>query len=226
MAVLSSFSGGPPYHPVVQLKFGATDFIVTIPPEHLQEFTFFSKNGGGDKIDITFIDHSFGDIEKQIFEYDKDRSNRPLLVRWGYPEEGLEQGLWHRFSIKYCSPDISSAGMRITLSGLSEGSEFATVVEPKVYKGKISTIVIEIAKERSIDEILRQTSLTALGKHDAKSRINKPVFEIFIDQEESSFIRIEALETLKELRYTPEENLQLDSPDWITTLGVKQLLEE
>ena len=91
---------------------------------------------------------------------------------------------------------------------------------------KVTDFLLESAKERSINELLRQASLEALGKHEAKSRINNPVFEIFINPEESSFIRIEALETLKDLNYTPsEETLQLDSPDWITTLGLKQLIE-
>ncbi len=91
---------------------------------------------------------------------------------------------------------------------------------------KVTDFLLESAKERSINELLRQASLEALGKHEAKSRINNPVFEIFINPEESSFIRIEALETLKDLNYTPsEETLQLDSPDWITILGLKQLIE-
>ncbi|MFX0171173.1 MAG: hypothetical protein ACFE9L_04575, partial [Candidatus Hodarchaeota archaeon] len=66
----------------------------------------------------------------------------------------------------------------------------------------------------------------ALGKHETKSKIHEHVFEIFTNPEESSFIRLEAFETLKDLSYTPsEETLQLVSPDWFTELGLKQLME-
>jgi hypothetical protein len=111
--------------------------------------------------------------------------------------------------------NITTTIRRIALRNLG------TYTDPKV-----TDFLLESAKERSINELLRQASLEALGKHEAKSRINNPVFEIFNNPDESSFIRIEALETLKDLNYTPsEETLQLDSPDWITTLGLKQLME-
>ena len=92
---------------------------------------------------------------------------------------------------------------------------------------EITDFLLESAKERSNDELLRQASLEALGRREENSRIHKTVQEIFINPEESSFIRMEAFETLKDLNYTPsEETLQLDSPDWITTLGLKQLMKE
>jgi hypothetical protein len=96
-----------------------------------------------------------------------------------------------------------------------------TYIDPKV-----TDFLLESVKERSIDELLRQASLEALGRHEAKSKINPIVFEIFLNSEGSSFIRIEALETLKDLKYTPPETSQLGNPDWITSLGLKQLMEE
>jgi hypothetical protein len=90
----------------------------------------------------------------------------------------------------------------------------------------VTEFLIEFTNKRAVNELLRQAALEALGKHEIKSKIAKPVFDIFINSEESSFIRIEAFETLKDLNYTPsEESLQVDSPDWITTFGLKQLLE-
>ncbi|MFX0210616.1 MAG: HEAT repeat domain-containing protein, partial [Candidatus Hodarchaeota archaeon] len=91
---------------------------------------------------------------------------------------------------------------------------------------KVTDFLIELTNKRAANELLRQAALEALGKHEAKSKIAKPVFNIFINSEESSFMRMEAFETLKDLNYTPlEESLQIDSPDWITTFGLKQLLE-
>ncbi|MFX0125274.1 MAG: L-2-amino-thiazoline-4-carboxylic acid hydrolase, partial [Candidatus Hodarchaeota archaeon] len=95
-----------------------------------------------------------------------------------------------------------------------------TYINPEVTDFLLNSVI-----ERSSDEFLRQASLEALGKHETSS-INQPVFKIFIDPEESSFIRMEALETLKDLNYIPpEDSLQLESPDWITTMGLKQLME-
>ncbi|MFW9902806.1 MAG: L-2-amino-thiazoline-4-carboxylic acid hydrolase [Candidatus Thorarchaeota archaeon] len=90
----------------------------------------------------------------------------------------------------------------------------------------VTDSLIELTNQRAANELLRQAALEALGKHETKSKIAKSVFEIFINLDESSFIRMEAFETLKDLNYTPsEESLQIDSSDWITTFGLKLLLE-
>ncbi len=92
---------------------------------------------------------------------------------------------------------------------------------------KITDFLLEISNNRLVDDRLRQSALEALGKHEEKSRINKQVFEIFNNPEESSFIRMEVFETLKALNYNPtKESLNLNSPDWISTLGLKQIMEE
>lgn len=136
-----------PLHPVVQLKFGdGSNFIATIPPEHLQEFTYVSKlSAGSDVATFTFIDESFGKIEQQLFEI--ERKAKPLLYRWGYPGNGLEQSYWHRLRIESYLPEISHAGLRITIEGRAPGSEFAALVGTTMYRGKISTVVKAIAKE-------------------------------------------------------------------------------
>ncbi len=92
---------------------------------------------------------------------------------------------------------------------------------------KITDLLLESAKERSNDELLRQASLEALGRREEKSKINQTVFKIFTNPKESSFIRMEAYETLKDLNYdTTEGSLHTERSDWITTLGLKQLMEE
>ncbi len=88
----------------------------------------------------------------------------------------------------------------------------------------VTNFLIKFFNHRSTDELLRQASLEALEKHEDKSKINKEVLKIFINPEESTFIRIEAFETLKSLKYIPTEELErLANPDWIITLGLKQL---
>ncbi|UCG00794.1 MAG: L-2-amino-thiazoline-4-carboxylic acid hydrolase [Candidatus Heimdallarchaeota archaeon] len=91
---------------------------------------------------------------------------------------------------------------------------------------EVTDFLLNSVIERSSNELLRQASLEALAKHETSS-ITRPVFKIFIDPEESSFIRMEALETLKDLNFIPpEDSMQLGRPDWITTLGLKQLMED
>lgn len=142
-----------PLHPVVQMRFGAAagkavvtskSFVLTIPPEHLVEFTYTSRRGA-DGVTVTFIDATFGDIEAELFEADK--REEPLLVRWGFPGNGLEEADWHTFEISNIAPTISHAGIRLTITGYAKGAKFAVIAEPTVYTGKISNVVKKIAEE-------------------------------------------------------------------------------
>jgi hypothetical protein len=133
-----------PLHPVVQLKFGEEPFLVEIPPEHLQEFIYISQ-WAADEVTLVFMDRTFGQLEQQIFA--ADREKRPIVFRWGYPGNGLEQGRWHKLFIETYQPTISHAGLRISITGKATGSEFATIVEPRVYRGKVSSVVQQIADE-------------------------------------------------------------------------------
>lgn len=143
-----------PLHPVIQMRYGvaagkkvetANSFVMTIPPEHLVEFTYTCRKGGSDLLTITFIDATYGDIEAELFNMEK--RNETLLVRWGYPGNGLEQADWHRFEIMNISPTITNAGIRLSITGSSFGTKFAVIAEPTVYVGKISDVAQKIAEE-------------------------------------------------------------------------------
>jgi hypothetical protein len=95
---------------------------------------------------MTFIDHTFGSIEDQIFKCDREYKGQ-VLYRWGYPGLGLEEGDWHIFTLRDYVPSISSSGLRITLSGYAFGCELALRAEPKVYIGKVSSVVKQLATE-------------------------------------------------------------------------------
>jgi hypothetical protein len=147
-----------PLHPVVQLKFGIDDFVVSIPPQHLVEFTAIDKKGGSDVANFVFIDPSYHKIDRLILATDKKDS--PLLYRWGYPGDGLEKSLWRSSRIETYEPTISHAGLRINLGVRSVGSEFAALVEPRTYIGKISTVIRTIALEigyKNEDIIIEET---------------------------------------------------------------------
>lgn len=133
-----------PLHPVVQLRLGADDFLTTVPPENLQEFTFESKPGL-DKASITLVDSTFGGLERRLFEQEK--LARPILLRWGYPGQGLENTEWQKLELQTYQPTLSYAGLIMNIEFLTKGSEFAHFVEPRVYVGKISSVVRQIAEE-------------------------------------------------------------------------------
>jgi hypothetical protein len=147
-----------PFFPVVQLKFGGNDFIVTIPPEHLIEFTAIERRGH-DTATFVFIDPTFTKIERLLFSIDKERRTKEyqankkagirhvLAYRWGYPGAGLEQTMWKRARLETYTPTITTSGMRLNIGVVSLGCEFALFVEPKTYYGKISQVVETIANE-------------------------------------------------------------------------------
>jgi hypothetical protein len=168
-----------PLHPVVQMRFGiavgrkievsssariedpSDSFIITIPPEYLQEFTFISRRGGIDRMTLTFVDPTYGDVEAELFKLDKDAKNnaskkqrdkKALLVRWGYPGNGLEEATWHSFEIFNIAPTINHTGIRLSVEGAATGAAHATIAEPTVYTGKISSVVRKIAQEMGFDK--------------------------------------------------------------------------
>lgn len=148
-------------HPVVQLKFGGNlrstanqraisreqkdVFLTTIPPDHLQEFTYTSQFGA-DSCTMVFIDHTFGTLEYQIFRTDREEGGN-LLLRWGYPDNGLEEQDWKLLKLVDYQPTLDYSGLRISITAMSFGSDQAARCEPKVYRGKISSVVAQIAKD-------------------------------------------------------------------------------
>lgn len=138
------FKVDEPLFPVVQLKFGTADFVLTVPPSNLIEFIHVSRLTA-DRVTFIFVDPTYGAIDAQVFGADKNKS--PILYRWGYPGNGLEDSLWNKMLIMNYIPTISHRGIRIHMEGSAVGSEFATIAEPKTYSGKISSVITEIAKE-------------------------------------------------------------------------------
>ncbi|WP_455140630.1 L-2-amino-thiazoline-4-carboxylic acid hydrolase [Candidatus Hodarchaeum mangrovi] len=96
-----------------------------------------------------------------------------------------------------------------------------TYLDPEVTK-----FLLNFAIDKSNDERMRQAALEALGKHSIDEKSLDLLFNIFKDQEESTFIRMEAFETLRDLNYKPKEvSILTDRSDWIILLGLKQMVE-
>jgi hypothetical protein len=154
-----------PLHPIVQLMFGKSNYIVTIPPDHLVEFTAIEKRGT-DLATFIFIDPTYTKIEKLLFQLDKEFKSKnkksALGYRWGYPGLGLEQAKWKLGTLSTYTPTITTSGMRVNIGVRSLGTEFALFVEPKTYYGKISAVVKQIAIEMGftkpgVDQFIEET---------------------------------------------------------------------
>lgn len=142
-----------PYHTVVQLRFGDKPFILTVPPNYLLEATITERRGGYDRATLVFIDPSFTKLETLLLQLDKEANKTSrmqaalLWLRWGFPGIGLESCPWRLFRLATYSPTLTTTGMRISIELYAQGTQFKFIVEPKVYKGKISSVVQKIAEE-------------------------------------------------------------------------------
>lgn len=134
-------------HPTIQLKFGLiqTQFLATIPPDSLIEFTFDSELI--DTCQITFIDHTYGRVEQELLNSDREENGGKLLLRWGYPGEGLEEQDWKNLELVDFTSDMTTSGTRITIMGYSTGASGATRVIPAIYLGSISSVARQVAAD-------------------------------------------------------------------------------
>lgn len=191
-------------HPVVQMRFGelprslspklvGTPFIVTIPPDHMIEFTFVS--GPVDECTISFMDHTFGEIEQQIFEADKDPKNAgALLIRWGYPGHGLDDQDWKALRILDYAPTLSSAGMRITIHCYAHGAQHVTRIRPKTYEGKVSSIAAQVAADLGYTD---QTKIFIEETDDLRSDEDPKTIDFTGNKSPIDFIRTKLLPKAK-----------------------------
>lgn len=205
-----------PLHPVVQLKLGTRDFIATVPPENLIDFTYTSRQGI-DEVSVVFIDPTFGDIEQLLFETEK--ADAPLVVRWGYPGNGLEECIWRSFDIQAIVPTIAHTGIRLNITGKAVGSDYGALVEPSIYVGKISSVAMQIAQEMGFSKqniFIEETSddeneVNAVEWPSAgKTRIDI-IYRDLIPQARSKFSdRVEEYI----FRLTADKSFHFHTPSW------------
>ncbi len=102
-----------------------------------------------------------------------------------------------------------------------------TIKNLKTYQDPSTTeFLLNLAMDRQNTERIRQAALEALGEHNVKKEGKNGLFKIFTDPRETSFIRMEVFDTLKELGYTLAENDDSEEQtDWIARIGVMKLME-
>lgn len=120
---------------------------MTIPPNNLVHFKHTDQYGATDKVEIEFLDPTFGDLEDLLLGADENARGL-FRYRWGYPGQGLEEANWHEMMINDFNSAISTSGIRINLTGFSAVIPTSIVaVEPKVYTGKVSSVARQVAKD-------------------------------------------------------------------------------
>ena len=134
-------------HPVIQMQLAGTD-IITVPPENIVSFNFEDNwLVEHDKVTLHFYDPTYVEFDNKIMFAVKSRKGT-LRFRWGYPET-VNDCYWRTIYLEEYIPQISDTGMFITMSGSSfaQECEDVSIVSPKVYSGKISSVAKQIAKD-------------------------------------------------------------------------------
>jgi hypothetical protein len=132
--------------PIVQLRIGGSD-ILTIPPNNLISFKYTDNVEITDNVIFSFVDPTMGDLEDLIMDADK-RYGATVMFRWGYPDNGLDKAKWRSMDFVDYLPDILPGRLMITLTGNAYNlNTNISRVKPTVYKGKISSVMKQIAAD-------------------------------------------------------------------------------
>ncbi|MHA1944916.1 MAG: L-2-amino-thiazoline-4-carboxylic acid hydrolase [Candidatus Hodarchaeales archaeon] len=152
----------------------------------------------------------------QLYTTSEDFTNLPNPVKRSIVDfvarQGTEEDLLLKISINERNDDI----IRII-----------AIRNLQTYQDqRVREFLLKLAVGKSNTERLRQASLEALEQHNVTHEGRMMLFKIFTNPQESTFIRMEAIETLKALNFKPEkETAHIDNPDWITSIGIKQIME-
>jgi hypothetical protein len=140
-------------HPWVELTLGDAPTL-TVPPEHLIEMRYTSRLSGsaGDRLSLSLFDATFVTLEAQLLGLDplSGASKKPIRMRWGWPDQG--PGLpaaWtfvRHFEMISFAPTFSTGGVQVNIEA-APWTSLAKRCRGGSYKGSISTVVREMARE-------------------------------------------------------------------------------
>jgi hypothetical protein len=156
MSLITS-STGQTYHPVVQLRIGGDD-LVTIRPDHILTFRHtdcFGKN----EVEMELVDPTYTYLENKFIGIDKEGSFRGVesrglfQYRWGYPEQGFENAIWHSVELTRLSPRITHTGYFLNIAGAARNlCKASSLLQHKTYVGKVSEVAKQVALDLGYDE--------------------------------------------------------------------------
>jgi hypothetical protein len=152
----------------------------------------------------------------QLYSSNEDFINLPDPVKRSIVDFVARQGIEKNLLLSIARNDSITTIIRVIAI-----KNLQTYQDPQV-----TNFLLDFAQDSSNTERTRQASLEALGKHEVDEKGKIAIFKVFSDLRETTFVRMEAFETLKELNYRPkDETLKPDMSDWITSLGMKQMME-
>lgn len=143
-------------HPFLQIQIGDVD-ITTIPPEFVQSLTYKSSIEALSTLDFNVVDPTFSDIEQLLIGSDSD--NSPIFARFGYTDRfGQTSSNWIQTRLISYSPRLTHKGTDITASCLVDVGNQIVEARSRVYQGRISSVVQQIADDIGITAEVEETN--------------------------------------------------------------------
>lgn len=143
-------------YPFFQIQVGDFD-ITTVPPEFVQSLTYKSSIESLSTLDFSVIDPTFSDIEQILIG--SDESNEPVLARFGYVDKtGQISSNWIQSRLLNYSPRMTHRGTEITASCLVDVGNKIVEADSRVFRGKISSVVKQIAQEIGLGYEIEETN--------------------------------------------------------------------
>lgn len=143
-------------NPFFQIQVGDYD-ITTVPPEFVQSILYKSSIESLSTFDFSVIDPTFSDIEQILIG--SDENNLPVLSRFGYVDKtGQVSSNWIQSRLLNYSPRLTHKGTEITASCLVDVGNKIVEAKSRVFQGKISSVVKQIADETGIDAEIEETN--------------------------------------------------------------------
>ena len=142
-------------HPYFQIRAGDSP-ITTVPPSYVQRFVHKSGLEQSTRIDFTVIDPTYREVEEQLIL--SDTGQQPIFSRFGYLDDaGNVSGHWVQSRLLNFVPRLTTQGMEITASTIIDIGDAHVRIETRVYSGKISDVVKQIAADLELEAEVEET---------------------------------------------------------------------
>lgn len=143
-----------------------------VPANYVMSFEYTDTiTNSGDEFSLELFDPTWDLLESSLLP--TLHHKRQISFRWGYGADRMTKPRYGK--IRSITPGaVTRVGARFTIKGLDEGSMTAVSKKPKAYRGKISEIVVGIAKEEGwTSEVTETDDVLEANKRDKKGKFPK-----------------------------------------------------
>lgn len=144
------------FHPYFQIQSGDSP-ITRVPPEYVRSIRYASSIEALSTFEFDVIDPTYTTVEQLLLWSDVNK--RPIISRFGYIDNvGNVSGNWIQTRLLAYSPTLTHRGTEITTQCLIDVGNKVIEVQSKVYRGRISNVVQQIADDIGIDAEIEETN--------------------------------------------------------------------